>query len=366
MELPMPPSSESLALIKWSKPGIIYVARNRVNGKLYVGQTVYGLETRRRWHRNKSNYPDTVFERAVRKYGIDGFEFVEVQNCNDKLCLNEAERWWIKNLDSMVPSGYNRDRGGSGGCPVTPETRKRMSEAQLARKQNPSEETRRKLSWNASHLSPETIEKRRIAATGKKHTEDTRKHLSEVAKKRSTPERMKAMSQKAAEKGWTDEMKAKVSKTLREKHANGWSPNKGRKWTPEQHAKKKLQVVSEESRKKMGDSRRGKPRSEETKKKIGDAHRGKKLSPEHVAKMSASRKGMMAGADNPFYGRHHTEETKRKLSEINSKWRPSDEQRRKMSDTHKRLKSYLRLNKNRKTRGKEGQMGLNFEHGRDL
>jgi hypothetical protein len=266
----------------------------------------------------------------------------------------------------MRTKGYNLDRGGAGGCPTTPETRKRMSEAQRARKQNPSAETRRKLSWNASHLSPETIEKRRIAATGKKHTEETRRHLSEIAKKRSTPERMKAMSEKAAEKGWTDEMKAKVSRTLREKHANGWSPNKGRKWTPGQHVKKKLQVVSEESRKKMGDSRRGKPRSEETKKKIGDAHRGKKLSPEHVAKMVEARRGTQTGENNPFYGKHHSEETKRRLSEINSKHRPTEEQRKKMSETHKRLKSYLRLNKGRKNSGKEGQINLDFEHGCDV
>jgi hypothetical protein len=33
----------SSALVKWSKPGIIYVARNRVNGKLYVGQTIKSL-----------------------------------------------------------------------------------------------------------------------------------------------------------------------------------------------------------------------------------------------------------------------------------------------------------------------------------
>lgn len=55
--------------------------------------------------------------------------------------------------------------------------------------------------------------------------------------------------------------------------------------------------------------------SEETKKKISAGNKGKTFSAESIAKMRAAHKGKQLGADNSFYGRHHTEETKQLISE---------------------------------------------------
>lgn len=53
--------------------------------------------------------------------------------------------------------------------------------------------------------------------------------------------------------------------------------------------------------------------SEETKKKLSDSHKGKTVSDETRRKMSESQKG----DKNPMFGKHHTEETKKKISENN-------------------------------------------------
>lgn len=334
------------------------MARNRVNGKLYVGLTSHGVEKRRAWHRNVAlRKPKSVFEHAVKKYGIDSFDFTVVQECNSRLLLNQAERWWIACLDTLVHKGYNRDIGGSGGFEWSAESRKKVSERMKG--WNPSPETREKLRWAATHKSAATREKLRIASTGKKHSEGVRARLSEKAKLRPV-ERMKAMSELAKKVVLTSEQIEKKVRTLsdyREAHPHF---NRGRKWTPEEHAKKKLRVVSEESRKKMGDSRRGRKHSEETKRKIGEAHKGRKMTTEQVEKMSASRIGKLSGADNPFYGKHHTEESLKKMSESKKGIHPSEESRRKMSETHKKLQSHLRLNRPRESNGKNGQMNLDF------
>ena len=70
----------------------------------------------------------------------------------------------------------------------------------------------------------------------------------------------------------------------------------------------------------------GKTHSEESKRKNSEAHKGlhvgekhpmfgKTHSQESRRKMSESRKGLQAGEDHPFFGKSHSEESKRKISE---------------------------------------------------
>ncbi len=61
---------------------------------------------------------------------------------------------------------------------------------------------------------------------------------------------------------------------------------------------------SEESKRKISESNRGKRRSEETRRKMSKANKGKHLSEEHKRKISEAHKG-----------NRHSEETKRKMSE---------------------------------------------------
>lgn len=48
---------------------LIYKATNKINGKIYIGQTHKSLEERKMCHKHDSKNIDTYFYRAIRKYG---------------------------------------------------------------------------------------------------------------------------------------------------------------------------------------------------------------------------------------------------------------------------------------------------------
>jgi len=83
-------------------------------------------------------------------------------------------------------------------------------------------------------------------------------------------------------------------------------------------------VVSDETRRKMSEALKGKPRSKEIRRKISESHKGKTHSEESRRNMSESQKG-----------KTFSEETKRKLSESQKGKNHSEETRRKMSEARK-------------------------------
>jgi group I intron endonuclease len=105
----------------------IYKIINLSNGKIYVGQAVshilnhkkyrpYGHEGRFRCHiseafstkKNQSHY----LNNAIRKYGVEDF-VVELIECCEITDADEREIYYIKELNSLYPSGYNLKNGGS-------------------------------------------------------------------------------------------------------------------------------------------------------------------------------------------------------------------------------------------------------------
>jgi group I intron endonuclease len=85
----------------------IYMFRNIINGKVYVGQSV-SIKTRFREHRRKRNFLTNIpFYRAVAKYGWGNFDFsiIEVVDASK---LDERESFWISFFNSHKPKfGYN-------------------------------------------------------------------------------------------------------------------------------------------------------------------------------------------------------------------------------------------------------------------
>lgn len=73
----------------------------------------------------------------------------------------------------------------------------------------------------------------------------------------------------------------------------------------------KEKVVSNETRKKISNARKGMVVSDETRKKLSDAHKGKTVSDETRKKISDALKG----ENNYIYGKHLSEETRKKLSD---------------------------------------------------
>lgn len=95
----------------------IYKATNKLNGKSYIGQTI---DFKRRVHEHihrRDGYCDvnSIFHKALNKYGKDQFEWTILMTVPGKEFANVAERAMIKKYDTYKPHGYNLTKGGDGG-----------------------------------------------------------------------------------------------------------------------------------------------------------------------------------------------------------------------------------------------------------
>ena len=219
--------------------GYIYIIENDINNKLYVGRTL-DLKKRERVHFSKSSRTWGI-KSAVEKYGGDHFDFIVLESCASEEELNNREAYWIRELNTLSPFGYNLKEGGKSG--------------------KPTKEVRRKLSQAHKGVKLSDAHKRAIGQAGKGRvfSEETRRKISE------------------SHKGLThsEESKRKMSEAKR-----------GRK-------------LSEETNLKMSIAHKGKPqpvRSKETCKKISEALTGRKLSLEHRQKISQALRGNKNGA----------------------------------------------------------------------
>ena len=93
-----------------SVPGIYYY-KNKINGKLYIGQA-QNLHKRHNDIKYK-RYSGPVFNNAIKKYGLENFEYGILTHCKLEE-LNDFEIFYIKRLKSKIPNGYNMTDGGEG------------------------------------------------------------------------------------------------------------------------------------------------------------------------------------------------------------------------------------------------------------
>ena len=90
----------------------IYKVTNKENGKFYIGRTrykcLYMRKATHKWYAKQgSNLP---FPNALRKYGVNGFNWEIIEECEDTKA-GEREIYWI---DKLKPH-YNATLGGDGG-----------------------------------------------------------------------------------------------------------------------------------------------------------------------------------------------------------------------------------------------------------
>jgi group I intron endonuclease len=86
----------------------IYKITNKVNNKVYIGQSVRPIKKRFNRHINDAikNKLDTHFARAIRKYGKDNFICEVIDSAKNQKDLTLKEQYWIQYYDS-VKMGYN-------------------------------------------------------------------------------------------------------------------------------------------------------------------------------------------------------------------------------------------------------------------
>lgn len=88
----------------------IYKITNKINGKIYIGQTIRPIQQRFNRHMNDAinNVIDTHFSRAIRKYGKDNFYIECIDKAKNQENLTQKEQYWIQKYNSTNPLiGYN-------------------------------------------------------------------------------------------------------------------------------------------------------------------------------------------------------------------------------------------------------------------
>jgi len=86
----------------------IYSTKNILNEKCYVGQHASNDKD------NKYLGSGILIDKAIKKYGRKNFIKTIIEFCNNEEELNEREIYWIKQLNTIHPYGYNISEGGYG------------------------------------------------------------------------------------------------------------------------------------------------------------------------------------------------------------------------------------------------------------
>ena len=88
----------------------IYVIKNRINNKVYVGQSVDAGRRFISHCKPSSNNGNSLIARAIQKYGAHNFWYEILESQVED--YNEKEEYWIDKLNSLAPNGYNVLNGG--------------------------------------------------------------------------------------------------------------------------------------------------------------------------------------------------------------------------------------------------------------
>jgi group I intron endonuclease len=183
----------------------IYCIVNKVNGKMYVGKMSKVVKYSKSYMGSGK-----LIKKAIEKYGKDSFikEILEENVAKEDLSFREM--FWIKNLNTKLPNGYNLTDGGEGfiglkrsqsqiekhrkaitGKKASFETRNKMSQAHKGKKKSAEHVLHVSKALTGRKLSPEHVEKLAAAHRGKKISEEQKKMISDFHKGRSTSDETK-------------------------------------------------------------------------------------------------------------------------------------------------------------------------------
>lgn len=102
-----------------SKTYYIYKATNLINGKSYIGQT--SDVKRRIWqHWRCYEKESCVFHDAIEEFGFKNFEWEILSEVDSRHQAIILEKQYIKMYSTMIPGGYNMNKGGVGGHNARP------------------------------------------------------------------------------------------------------------------------------------------------------------------------------------------------------------------------------------------------------
>jgi len=206
--------------------GTIYILKNKVDGKVYIGKTERTFDKRLIEHYKADSY----IGNALRKYGSDNFEQILIENISDNI-LSDEEIRYIKEYDCVSPKGYNLTYGGDGMIP-SDETRKKLSDAKKGQ-----------IPW----------------MKGKHHTDETKQKLSDSLMGRESPRKGATLS---------DETKQKISDSLTGLMIGELNPFFGKTHSEESNQKNREAHLG------LPSAFKGKHHTDEAKQILSEKHKG--------------------------------------------------------------------------------------------
>ena len=179
---------------------LIYKIQNKINGKIYIGQTKKNLNERICEHLHNKSY----IGNALKKYGLECFDISVIDTADTKEWLNDKEIEYIALYNCKHPNGYNLTDGGEGinglaeesiqklkNWERTKEYRKKLSIAQTGKKQSESSSQKKREAMTGKKI-PYTPH---LKARGRKNTEKFKlKHkeiMKEIANRKEVKEKRK-------------------------------------------------------------------------------------------------------------------------------------------------------------------------------
>ena len=142
----------------------VYLRKNKINGMRYVGQTNNLYRRNLEFKNLEKKYSNNIIDNDRKKYGVDAFDIIVLQECANKDELDRWERHYIKIFNTRYPNGYNMCDGGKGcsGWNMPDEQKQKLSENRMG-ENNPMYGIK---PWN----------------TGKKWSDDNKKKISDGLK----------------------------------------------------------------------------------------------------------------------------------------------------------------------------------------
>lgn len=179
----------------------IYKITNLVNGKVYIGCSSWNIKKRWTFHKQElknDRHINKHLQKSYNKYGRTNFRFEIIELC-DKEIVPEREKYWINfYISNDYRYGYNKTVGGDSSHLVgelNPFYGKKHKPGTFENRTNDhfkgrkhSEETKRKMSEKRKgrKMSPESIEKSRQAHIGVKMSRETILKRNETRLKNGT------------------------------------------------------------------------------------------------------------------------------------------------------------------------------------